>query len=141
MINTNLYTRHDEVPQLGARPSKVDANYYNHVQTALKRLGNQIRLTIPKLKHLDLILQKDAWIIVDKVLNDYPIAAWTKFETGGRDSLHKPIQCELRYFHYAASMILNRTLEAMEIMLGEEMEKYLPNEKSSVLPFTKDDSE
>lgn len=138
MSNTTLYIRHEEVPQLTSRPGKVNALYYNHVQTALKHLGNQIRLKIPKLKHLDLILQKDAWIIVDTVLNDVPIAAWTHFEIEHRESLHEPIHCEIRYFHYAASMVLNRTLEAMELMLGELLETELPDEKSSVLPFKKD---
>jgi len=138
MSNVPLYTRHDEVPQLSARAGKVDALYYNHVQTALKQLGNQIRLTIPKLKHLDLIIQKDAWIIVDIVLNDVPVVAWTNFETKGRDSLHEPIQCEIRFFHYAASMILNRTLEAMELMLGEILEQELHKNKSDVLPIKKD---
>jgi hypothetical protein len=138
MSNVPLYTRHDEVPQLGARPGKVDALYYNHVQTALKKLGDQIRLRIPKLKHLDLIIQKDAWIIVDITLNDVPVVAWTSFETKGRESLHEPISCEIRYFHYAASMILNRTLEAMELMLGEELEEHLSDRKSDVLPIKKD---
>lgn len=138
MNNGPLYTRHDEVPQLGARAGKVDAVFYNHVQTALKQLGNQIRLKIPKLKHLDLILQKDAWIIVDITLNDVPVVAWTNFETRGRTSLHEPIQCEIRFFHYAASMILNRTLEAMELMLGELLEQELHHEKSDVLPIRKD---
>jgi hypothetical protein len=137
MSKQPLYTRHNEVPQLSARAGKVDALYYNHVQTALKQLGNQIRLTIPRLKHLDLIIQKDAWIIVDTVLNDVPVVAWTNFKTKGRDSLHEPIQCEIRFFHYAASMILNRTLEAMELMLGE-LEQSLPNKKSDVLPIKKD---
>ncbi len=137
MSNVSLYTRHDEVPQLSARPGKVNALYFNHVQHALKHLGNQIRLTIPKLKHLDLIIQKDAWIIVDKVLNDVPVVAWTNFEIKGRESLHEPIKCEIRYFHYAASMIMNRTLEAMELMLGE-LENNLPEEASNVLPLKKD---
>ena len=138
MSNAPLYTRHDEVPQLGARAGKVDAVFYNHVQTALKQLGSQIRLKIPKLKHLDLILQNDAWIIVDITLNDVPVVAWTNFETRGRTSLHEPIQCEIRFFHYAASMILNRTLEAMELMLGELLEQELHHEKSDVLPIRKD---
>ena len=138
MTETPLYTRHDEVPQLGSRLGKVDALYFNHVQTALKHLGDQIRLKIPKLKHLDLIIQKDAWIIVDTVLNDVPVVAWTNFEIEQRDALHEPIQCEIRFFHYAASMVLNRTLEAMELMLGELLEKELPEEKSSVLPFKKE---
>ncbi|MCW8956141.1 MAG: hypothetical protein OQL09_04600 [Gammaproteobacteria bacterium] len=138
MNDNALYTRHDEVPQLASRPGKVNATHYNHVQTALKRLGNQIRLKIPKLKHLDLIIQKDAWIIVDTVLNDIPVVAWTRFEIENRKSLHEPIQCEIRFFHFAASMILNRTLEAMELMLGEALEQDLPDEKSDVLPFKKD---
>lgn len=138
MSNTSLYTRHDEVPQLSSRPGKVDALYYNHVQTALKQLGNQIRLKIPKLKHLDLIIQKDAWIIVDTVLNDVPVVAWTGFETKGRSTIHEPIKCEIRFFHYAASMILNRTLEAMELMLGELLEYEPPDHKANVLPMKKD---
>jgi uncharacterized membrane-anchored protein len=138
-----MYTRHDEVQILGSRAGKVDALYYNHVHTALKRLrdnhqsDSQIRLAIPELKHLDLILQKDAWIIVDRVLNDYPIAAWTNFQTEHRDSLHEAIVCEIRLFHYAASMILKRTLEAMEILLGEALKEQITEQKSGVLPFRK----
>jgi hypothetical protein len=138
MSSEQLYTRHNEVPQLSSRAGKMNALYYNHVQTALKQLGNQIRLKIPKLKHLDLIIQKDAWIIVDNVLNDVPIVAWTSFETKGRDTLHEPIKCEIRFFHYAATMILNRTLEAMELMLGELLQQEIPDKKSNVLPMKKD---
>lgn len=138
MSDTDLYSRHNEVPQLGSRAGKVNALFYNHAQTALKRLGKQIRLKIPKLIHLDLIIQKDSWIIVDITLNDIPVVAWTNFETDHRKSLHEPIQCEIRFFHFAASMILNRTLEAMEMMLGEALEQDLPDEKSDVLPFKRD---
>ena len=46
------------------------ANYFNQAQTALKRIGEQIRFKIPELNHLDLILQEDAWIVVDRVLDD-----------------------------------------------------------------------
>lgn len=141
MNNDPLYTRHDEVPQLASRKGKVKALYYNHVQTALKQLGPQIRLKIPKLKHLDLIIQKEAWIVVDTVLNDIPVVAWTSFATEGRDTLHEPIQCEIRFFHFAASMILNRTLEAMELMLGEELADMLPEDSSKILPFTKNDKD
>jgi hypothetical protein len=138
MTNTTLFTRHNEIPQLSSESETVDALYFNHVQTALKQLGDQIRLKIPRLKHLDLILQKDAWIIVDTMLNDMPIAAWTNFEVEHREALHEPIQCRIIFFHYAASMILDRTLEAMELMLGEVLEQELPEEKSDILPFNKD---
>lgn len=120
------------------RDSKVDANYYNHVLVALKRLGKQVRFRIPKLKHLDLILQKDAWIVVDRALHDYPIVAWTEFEVKGRDSMHEPINCKIRYFHANATMIKARTLEAMEMLLSEELADKIKNdefEEATVIPF------
>lgn len=138
MNTTQLYTRHDEVPLLHNREGKVEAVYYNEVQTALKKLGRQIRFPIPKLKHLDLILQKDAWIVVDRALNDFPILAWTGFQTENRNSLHEPVKCEVRIFHFAASMILRRTLEAMDLMLGEQLSAIIDDEKADVLPFKKD---
>jgi hypothetical protein len=135
---TQLYTRHNEVPLLHNREGKVEAVYYNEVQTALKKLGRQIRFPIPKLKHLDLILQKDAWIVVDRALSDFPVLAWTSFQTENRDSLHEPVKCEVRIFHFAASMILRRTLDAMDLMLGEQLSEIINDEKADVLPFKKD---
>ena len=138
MQPVSLYNRHNEVPRLSSRPGKVDALYYNHVQIALKHLGRQIRLHIPRLKHLDLILQKDAWIVVDITLSDIPVVAWTGFETRNRDNLHEPVTCEIRFFHFAASMILNRTLEAMELMLGELMgNEAIPQSGPAIIPLHK----
>jgi len=130
-----LYNRHDEVPVLTARQGKVEANHFNHVQTAMKRLGPELRFRIPKLKHLDLILQKDAWIVVDRALSDYPILCWTDFQTGHRENLHEPLVCEIRIFHFAATMILKKTINAMEMLLGEELAKRVPDDDFSVLPF------
>jgi hypothetical protein len=134
-----MYNRLDNMPIYEHRDSSVDANYYNHVVFALKRLGEEIRLVIPRLKHLDLILQKDAWIIVDRALNDYPIAAWTKFQTTERNNLHEPVKCDLNLYHAHADLILDRTLEAMELMLGEELADMLPDEIPDVVPFKKNE--
>lgn len=132
-----MYNRHNEVPLLDTWPGQVDAHYFNHVQRALKHLGNEIRLDLPGLKHLDLILQKNAWIIVDRVLNDYPIAAWCEFQADHRDNLHQAIGCTLRSYHYGARMVLNRTLEAMEKQLIAELTKLLPEDDVHVIPFKK----
>ena len=137
MDHSPLYNRHNEVPLLHHRGGKVEAVYYNEVQTALKQFGRQIRFPIPKLKHLDLILQKEAWIVVDRALSDFPIVAWTDFQTENRDSLHEPVQCEIKIFHYAASMILRRTLEAMDLILGEQLAEIINDEKADILPFRK----
>lgn len=134
-----MYDRLDDIPVLASRHRKVSATHYNHVQKGLKYLGKEIRMPIPKLKHLDLILQKNAWIIVDRVLNDYPIVAWTNFEVEGRSSLHEDIACEIKFYHANASMIMNRTLEAMEMLLGEELMEMLPDDVSDVIPFKQKD--
>ncbi len=134
-----MYTRLSEVPELGSWSSTVSAVHYNHVQVALKRLGNEIRLQIPKLKHLDLILQKDAWIIVDRVLNDIPVTAWCDFKTHHRSNLHEPIVCTIRNYHAAAGMVRTRTIEAMELMLGELLEEGSEVQNASILSFKNPD--
>ncbi len=116
-----MYTRHEEVPVFEYRDGMIDAHYYNTVQTAFKRLGEEIRLTIPQMKTLDLILQRDAWIVVDRALNDVPIIAWANFDTERREALHTPLHCQLRLFHAHGGVIIKRVLEAMELLLGERL--------------------
>ena len=129
------YTRHNEIPRFETRTGHVKALHYNHVQTGLSRLHIKLRYHLPKLRDLDLILQKDAWIVVDCSLNDMPVIAWTDFETEHRENLHENINCQIRLFHYAAEIILERTLDAMELLLSEELEDDLPEESSDILPF------
>lgn len=117
-----MYSRLDDVPVLESRPSQLDARHFNHVQHALNQLGDSVRLPIPRLKHLDLILERQAWVIVDRMLHDIPVAAWTDFATQRRDNLHQPIQCTLRLYHIHAHLVLKHTLEAMELLLGEQLQ-------------------
>jgi hypothetical protein len=125
-----MYARHNDVPTMAVRPGrKVDARYYNHVQTALKKLGPEIRIRLVGLKHLDLIIQKDAWIVVDRVLNDVPVVAWTDFQVQHRESLHEPIVCEVRIWHALASMIMNKTLQAMDLLLEQELDELEQDEE------------
>jgi len=116
-----MYTRLDDVPVFERRTAELDAHYYNDVQVALNRLGETIRFPIPKLKHLDLILEKEAWIIVDRAFNDVPVAAWSDFQVQHRNSLHEPIECQIRLFHANANLILEQTLEVMMDLLREQL--------------------
>lgn len=133
------YTRHNEVLVLDRHNDQIDANYFNRAQTALKRSREQIRFKIPTLNHLDLIVQQDAWIVVDRVLNDMPVVAWTDFQTEGRDNLHQPIPCERRLYHFAARMILNTTLQAMDTILGQPVAEQNTDEAEKVVPLKKDE--
>lgn len=132
------YTRHNEILILNRRPGKMEAHYFNHVQAALRKFGPQIRLRIPGLKHLELLIQRDAWVVVDLVLSEYPVLCWTNFEVKSRENVHDPIQCEVRYFHYASSMIYNKTIKGMDAMLSDLLNENIAGEKHSVIPFKKE---
>lgn len=114
-----IYTRHNEILVLDRKPATVEAVHYNLALTALKHRKQPIRFKIPSLNHLDLLIQKDAWIVVDRVLHDMPIAAWADFQTEQRDNLHEPIACEVRLYHFAARMILQPTLDKMQDTLRQ----------------------
>lgn len=130
-----MYTRLDDIPVLELREGQISALYYNHAQVAHKRLGASLRFQIPKLRHLDLIVEPNAWIIVDRALNDVPVAAWTDFASQHRTNLHQPITCRIKLYHANAQMILDRTLDAMELLLGEQLTDIENQDDCRVLPF------
>lgn len=132
------YGRHEDIPALYEYEGKVDAASFNQVSLALKRLVRAghppaLRRRIPELKHLDLVLQDDAWIVIDRARNDSPIVCWSDF-AAEREALHEPIPCRLRYYHAYAGMIVKRTLEAMKGIVGEELRE-LAGEGGKVLAF------
>jgi len=81
------------------------------------------------------MLQKDAWIIVDRVLNDVPVVAWTDFQTEHRTTLHEPIKCRIRLYHAHGAIIMQRTLEAMELILGEMLDELEPHDSADIKPL------
>ncbi|HEY5604700.1 MAG TPA: hypothetical protein VIM41_16480 [Gammaproteobacteria bacterium] len=130
-----MYSRLNDIPVLELRDSAISALHFNLVQRALKRTNNALRYPLPKLKHLDLIMEKGAWIIVDRVLNDIAVAAWTDFAAEHRQNLHQPIPCKLRLYHINADMILDRTLDTMELLLGEQFADPDDDDACRVLRF------
>lgn len=134
----SAYNRHNEVIILDRRPGEVDAHYFNVAQTALKRIRQPIRFKIPTLNHLDLLVQDDAWIIVDRVLHDMPVVAWTDFDSEGRDNLHEAVACEIRLYHFGARMVLKTTLDAMEDILGQTLDKQQHDGPDKVVSLQQD---
>ena len=113
------------------------AQDYNLVRIALKRLGSPLRFKLPRLRTLDLVLEPDAWIIVDDSLNDIPIIAWLDFEDKRRSSLHEDIHCEQRSYHQHALIIVDKALEAMQLILGERLADLPETQSKQVLVFDK----
>jgi hypothetical protein len=132
-----MSSRLDDIPVFERRKTMLSARLYNLAHIALKRLGSDIRLPLPKLRTLELVLDKEAWIIIDHNLNDVPVAAWTNFKREHSDAIQEPVNCELRLYHKDADIILDRVLEAMELLLGEQMSNLESDEESDIIPFHK----
>lgn len=132
----------EDLPTFETRRISVKAIHYNLVQVALKRLGEPLRFALPKLRTLDLHLERDAWIVVDKSLNDIPVMAWVDFDAAKRSSLHKDIPCTLKIYHSHAGILIKKIMEAMTLLIGEQLD--LPETddqpKNKILPLNKDSS-
>ncbi|HKJ76711.1 MAG TPA: hypothetical protein VKA64_05865 [Gammaproteobacteria bacterium] len=130
-----VYTRHQEVPVFEYRDSALEAGRYNRVQVALKRLGEGLRLELPELKHLEFILQRDAWVVVDTDLEDLPVLAWTDFQVEGRAALHEPVPCRLRLYHANAGLLIKTVLGAMDTILERRLDRLAPEGDAEVTPL------
>ena len=127
----------DEVPIYEKRPVSISAEHFNSVQIALKRIASTIRFELPRLRTLDLVLDKEAWVVVDRSLNDIPIIAWTEFQSGGRLDLHHPIACQLQIYHEHGTIIIEKVMEAMELIIGEKLDEMFPGDNSSTVTSIK----
>lgn len=126
----------EDLPTFETRQAAVEAIHYNLVQVALKRLGSPLRFSLPKLRTLDLYLEKEAWIVVDKSLNDIPVMAWIDFDTSQRASLHEDIACTLKIYHSHAGILIKKVMEAMTLLIGEQLDQ--PDaEPATIVPLKK----
>ena len=123
--------RLQNVPVYETRQSTVPAEHFNLARMALKRLKNPLRITLPKLRSLDLILEDDAWIVVDRELNDVPVLAWLEFVTKNR-ALHEPVPCRQNLYHMHGKIIVDKTLDAMALILGELLADAYPEEPGGI---------
>lgn len=113
--------RLDDIPIYELIESSITAANYNLVQIAFNRLGQPIEIPLTGLRRLELILDREAWIVLDHDMNDIPILAWTDFQVEGRSTLHESIPCQLKTYHMHAKVILERVTEFMESELGTRL--------------------
>ena len=122
-----MKSRLNDVPILKTTPTCIEAMYYNRVRIALSRIDNPLRIELINLRGLDIIIDDEVWVCVDRTLNDLPIFAWTDFENNFRKNLFEPIACRLRFYHNHADLIcgtvldlINRNLDARLTRLQEQ---------------------
>ena len=116
-----MKSRIDHIPVYESHNVTLRSQDFNLVKIALKRISNPLRFEIPKLRTLDFILEDDLWVIVDRSLNDTPVIAWSDFNDHARTNLHEDIHCLKRIYHTHAHMIHDKAIEALQLVLGEQL--------------------
>lgn len=130
-----MKTRIEDVPKLRTEQTSIDAPRYNLTRLSLLRLGGPLRLPLAGLRGMDLIIDADAWICVDRTLYDLPILAWTDF--GRREGLHEPTPCLRHYYHVNADLISETVLSTMMTLLGQRLATPSVQHEPRVLPLAR----
>jgi len=95
----------EDIPVFAARCDVVPARHYNLWRRARMRLGTPIAIGLPELKEMELILEHDAWVVIDHNRHQVPVLAWTAFSPPPERGLHEPVPCTLNYYHFMASSL------------------------------------
>lgn len=112
-----------DLPAFSSAPTTVDASHFNLIRRAVMKSREPIRITLNNMPHVDMIIDEDSWVCVDRSNNDLPIVAWLEFETENRSALHTPIRCSKNYYHFAAGKV---AADALEIAANYLTEHYTP---------------
>lgn len=120
---SSLSTRIADLPTLNRMTSEVDAAHFNAIRLGILRLGAPLRIAMTGLKNLDIVLENQLWVCVDNSLDDFPIVAWMNFAVSERAGLQDPVQCEIRFYHSHAGMIMKRLLDITQKEIEEKLHK------------------
>lgn len=116
-----MVSRIEGVPVIAKRRDRVPARLYNLWRRSRMHLGVEQSLSLPGMKEMELILEAHAWVVVDHNRNQVPVLAWVDFQVSPQRGLHESVPCTLNYYHFMASSLRGKVVNAM----GDELEKRL----------------
>ena len=115
-------------------PSNMKADDFNAVRLGILRLGSPLSFNLDSVKGLKCVLDDHAWVFMDRFVENMPLLAWMNFES--RSTLNKTIPCELRLYHFQASLLVDRSLESLKIAIALQLNQASPlTTKASVSQF------
>lgn len=130
-----MKSRLDDVPVLKARSTSVDAAHFNTIRLGLLRLGAPLRYQLEGLRGLDILMDDQLWLCVDRTMDDLPVLAWKDFELASRASLDEAIPCTMLYFHAHADKIEQEVLDFIASKLDKLIHADLDHDTDNVRAF------
>ncbi len=98
----------------------IEARCYNHARLALLRAARPVRVTLPRHRCLDVIVEDHGWLCVDCAQDDLPVLAWHRFDTTRHNAaLHEPVPCLLELYHMHAGLVMGTALDALDEALAD----------------------
>jgi hypothetical protein len=122
MSSGSIRDRLQELPAYSTEQAALEAVRYNCIRLALLRSEPPLRIALQSLRNLDMVIEEDLWVCVDRDLNDVPIVAWKSFRTHGRTGLDAPVPCTVKFYHAHAATIARRVLDDACKVLGARLE-------------------
>ena len=129
--------RLENIPIYESDSIHVDADYYNLVRLSLSRLHNPLRVRLSQLRTIDLLLDDETWIAVDRTQNDKPVIAFLDFDTANRDELTAPVFCKVNYYNAHATIMTEHIFEATYRLLNKKLLQLADEAGHEILPITK----
>lgn len=120
-MSGSIRDRLQELPAYSTEQTALDPARYNRIRLALLRSEAPLRIALQSLRNLDMVIEEDLWVCVDRDLNDVPIIAWKAFRTHGRTGLDTPVPCTVKFYHAHAPTIARRVLDDVCKNLGERL--------------------
>ncbi len=130
-MRTKIY----EIPACFIETIEVGAERYNLIQLALSRLGGPLCFPLLGLRHLDMVLEKESWVCIDRGALDLPVAAWHLFEKESHLNLQSTVLCELRHYQANTDILLPYIWMSMESILKGYLSNGHSHRGASVVPM------
>lgn len=127
--------RLSDVPAMATARMSMPAQRYARARRAIRHAHGSLRTALRGLRGLDLIVEEQLWLCVDRTLEDLPVIAWLDFHPEPGRGLHDPIPCRVQLYHFHAQAIMDTVLERMDEFLEASLAEVLPAGHGDVRPL------
>jgi len=125
-----MIKRLSDIPVYSSAQATIEAEIYHTIRLATQRLPLPIRISLPRFRYIDLVIDHDSWACVDRNLNDLPVVAWTEFDIANRAALHLPLNCKVSHYHFQSTQIIEGALAFAIKALEQQLSELAPATKN-----------
>jgi len=101
-------------------PQRMESSLYNTIRLGMLRIANPLIVTLEEPSNVKCYLYDEKWILVDLVMNEFPLIVWRDFELADR-GIHEPVSCQAHVYHIMAGRLMGTALYAIEDYINDRL--------------------